>query len=252
MSVKKCTVCNIKIDEDNYKKDRNIFKNCYNINRKKCKSNNKEKKQDFNTVDKTDNNKKKRKLVESLNNRTLIIGFSNCGKTHLMNHILHQKHEPIFIITKSLNQYPDIKAQTSDEIQPLNEYEISVVVFDDMLLSKQENNIDLFFTRGRHNKIDIFYISQSYFHLPKNTIRNNSNMIILFKQTLRDIILLFHDIAGLDMNLDEWKQLCRKAWENDYDYLQIDRFAKIGKGRYTIRNCNKTTYIECTPETKPF
>ena len=34
--------------------------------------------------------------------------------------------------------------------------------------------------------------------------------------------------------------------------LQIDRFAAIGEGRYTIRNCNKNTYIECTPETKPF
>ena len=108
-----------------------------------------------------------------------------------------------------------------------------------MLLSKQESNKDLFFTRGRHKNIDIYYISQNYFHLPKNTIRNISNIIILFKQTLRDIILLFHDIAGLDMNLEEWKQLCRKAWENDYDYLQIDRFAKIGEGGYTIRNCNK-------------
>ena len=121
-----------------------------------------------------------------------------------------------------------------------------------MLLSKQESNIDLFFTGGRHNNIDIYYISQRYFHLPKNTIRNNSNKIILFKQTLRDIILLFHNIAGLDMNLEEWKQLCRKAWENDYDYLQINRFDKIGNGRFTIRNCNKNYYIKCTPETKPF
>ena len=54
------------------------------------------------------------------------------------------------------------------------------------------------------------------------------------------------------MNLEEWKQLCRKAWENYYDYLQIGRIAKVGKGRYTIRNCNRTTYIECTPETKLF
>ena len=149
-----------------------------------------------------------------------------------------------------MSQYPKIKAQKSDEIQPLNEYENSVVVFDDMLLSKQESNIELFFTRGRHNNIDFYYISQSYFHLPKNTIRNNLNIIILFKQTLRDNILIFHDIAGLD--LEEWKQLCRKAWENDYDYLQMDRFAKIGEGRYTIRNCNKNNYIECTPERKPF
>ena len=134
------------------------------------------------------------------NKRTLIIGFSNCGKTDLMNHILHQKQEPIFIIKKSLNQYPNIKAQTSDEIEPLENYENSTVVFDDMLISKQERNIDLFFTRGRHGNIIVYYISQSYFHLPKNTIRKNSNINILFKQTLRDIILLFHDIAGLDMN----------------------------------------------------
>ena len=72
-----------------------------------------------------------------------------------------------------------------------------------MLLSKHESNTDLFFTRGRHKKIDKYHISQSYFHLPKNIIRNKSNKIILFNQTLRDITLLFHDIAGLDMSLEE-------------------------------------------------
>ena len=64
-------------------------------------------------------NIKKREVVDSVknnNNRTLIIGFSNCGKSYLMNHIPFQKREPIFIITTSLNQYPNIKAQTSDEI----------------------------------------------------------------------------------------------------------------------------------------
>ena len=121
-----------------------------------------------------------------------------------------------------------------------------------MLLSKQESNIDLFFTRGLHSNFDSNYISQNYLHLPKTSIRNNSNIIVLFEQTLRDFILLFLGIAGLDMNLEEWKQRCRKAWENDFDYLQIDRFAKKRKSRYTIRNCNKTTYIGCVPVKKPF
>ena len=201
---------------------------------------------------KADNNKKNTKVVDSVNNRTLIIGFSKCGKTYLMNSILYQKQEPIFIIRKSLNQYPNINGQTSDEIQPLENYENSTGVFDDMLLSKQGSNIDLFSTRGRHRNFDIYYISQFYFNLPKNTIRTKSNIFILFKQTLRDIILLFQDIAGLDINLGEWKQFCRKTWENGYDYLQINRFAKTGEGRYTTRNCDKNTYIECTPETKPF
>ena len=113
-------------------------------------------------------NKKKRKIVDSVNininnnnNQSLIIGFSNCGETHLMNHILPQKHEPICRNTKSINQYPNIKAQTSDEIQTSNEYEDRTFVFDDKLLPKRENNIELFFTRGCHNKIDIYYVSQS-------------------------------------------------------------------------------------------
>ena len=142
-----------------------------------------------------------------------------------MNYILLRKQRPISIITKRLNHYPNIKAQISDKIQPLENYENSTVASDDKLLSKQESNIDLFFTRGRHSNNDIYYISQSYFHLPKNTIRNNSKINILFEKTLRDIILLFHERAGLDMVLQEWIFLCHKAWENDYDCLQMERLA---------------------------
>ena len=61
-------------------------------------------------------------------------------------------------------------------------------------------------------------MSQSYFRLPKNTIPTYSKKPILFKQTLRSIILLVHDIAGLDMSLKVRKQFCRKAWESYYDY----------------------------------
>ena len=110
-----------------------------------------------------------------------------------------------------------------------------------MLLSKQAGNFDLFFTRERHKNIDNYYISQSYFHLSKTALRINSDLRILLIQTLKDVLLLFHDIAGLNMNLQEWKQLCRKACANEYDYLQRDRFAKIGAGKYTKRYCNKTS-----------
>ena len=54
------------------------------------------------------------------------------------------------------------------------------------------------------------------------------------------------------MHLDEWESSCLKAWENDFDCLQRDRFARIAEGRYAIKNCSKSTYIECTPETKHF
>ena len=56
MDVKKCTVCNKKKGKDNYKKDRNICKHCYNNNRKKDNINNKEKTQVVNSVNNTNNN----------------------------------------------------------------------------------------------------------------------------------------------------------------------------------------------------
>ena len=122
-----------------------------------------------------------------------------------MNHILHHKEKQVFIITKSLHQNPNIKAQASDENSTNREgwKQFFHVFSDNMLLSKQGSNIDLFFTRVSLKNIDIYYISQSYFHLPKNTFLNNPNINNLFKQTFRDIILIFRDIAGLDVNLKE-------------------------------------------------
>ena len=75
---------------------------------------------------------------------------------------------------------------------------------------------------------------------------------MFFKQTLRDIILVFHYVLESGMNLQEWKVVCRIAWEINYDILELDRFAKIGECRYTFKTWNKTIYTECTPVTKPF
>ena len=65
-----------------------------------------------------------------------------------MKYIFLQKQKSIFIFKKSPNQFPNIKAQTSDEIQPFVNYENSTVVFDDMLLSKQDSKIVVFYSRA--------------------------------------------------------------------------------------------------------
>ena len=91
----------------------------------------------------------------------------------------------VYIITKSPpEQYTNSKIkieEISDEIKPLNEYENGIKVFNDILGSSNSKFIDQFFIRGRHINLDLYYLSQSYFDLPKRTIRNNSNKIILFK-----------------------------------------------------------------------
>ena len=156
----------------------------------------------------------------------------------------------IHIITRSPNQYPNYK--TSNEIKPINKYKGSVVIFDDMLGAKNSSQIDECFTRGRHEDLDVYYISQSYFALPRQSIRNNSDRLILFKQTLGDVQSMYYDIGAHDMKNDEFKEMCHKAWDERFNYLCIDMTKNKTEGKYRIFNESKTTYIECIPGIEAF
>ena len=160
------------------------------------------------------------------------------------------KKRPIQIITRSPNQYPNYK--TSTDIKPINKYKGSVVIFDDMLGGRNSSQIDEYFTRSRHENLDVYYIIQSYFALPRQSIRNNSDILILFKQTLREVQSMYYDIGAYDMKYDEFKEMCHKAWDEKFNYLCIDMVKNKNGGKYRIFNESKTTYIDCIPETEPF
>ena len=54
-----------------------------------------------------------------------------------------------------------------------------------MLVARSSSQKDEFSTRSRHEDLDVYYISQSYFGLPRQSIRDNSDRLILLKQKLR-------------------------------------------------------------------
>ena len=109
MDDKKCTVCNVKKDEDNCKKDRNICKNCYNKSRKNYNDNeNKRKTEDsMNSIKKPKIDNINNNVLTYENHRQVAIGPSNVGKTFYMLKILEKigNKRPIHIITRSPNQY---------------------------------------------------------------------------------------------------------------------------------------------------
>ena len=135
-------------------------------------------------------------------------GPSFCGKTHLLLNKLQlirldNPEQKICIITRSPEQYnkieiEDVSVEEDLGDKSIQDFQNCCVVFDDMLDSNQKL-IDPFFTRGRHNDLDDYYLSQSYFDLSERTIRNNSNIIILFQQTLKDVEHIYRDIAGFDV-----------------------------------------------------
>ena len=236
------------IDENNYLKHKTVCKSCYNKNRRK--NNSIEKKIDTTTQQpKTD---KINNVSPYENHACVVIGPRNVGKTYYMLKILEKtaNQRPIHIITRSPNQYPNYK--TSTDIKPINKYKGSIVIFDDMLGARNSSQMDELFTRGRHEDLDVYYISKSYFVLPRQSIRNNSDRLILFKQTLRDVQSMYYDIGDYDMKYDEFKEMCHKAWSERFNYLCIDATKNRDNGKYRIFNESKTTYIDCIPETNPF
>ena len=157
---------------------------------------------------------------------------------------------PIPITTRSPNHYPNYK--TSNEIKPINKYKGSVKIFDDMLGARNCSQMDECFTRGGHEILKAFYISQSEFALPRQSIRNNSGRIILIKQLLRDLQSMFYDIETYDIKNYEFKEMCRKAWIEKINYLGIDMTREKNDGIYRTFNESKNTYFECLCKTEAF
>ena len=64
------------------------------------------------------------------------------------------KKRPIHIITRSPNQYP--KYTTNNESKPIGKNKESVVIFDDIWGSRNNSQIEEFFTRGKHKNLDVY------------------------------------------------------------------------------------------------
>ena len=156
------------------------------------------------------------------NHAYVVIGPRNVGKTYYMLKTLKKigNQRPIHIKNRSPSQKPNFTR--SDEIEPIDKYKGSVVIFDDILRARNSSQINDFYTRGRHENLEAFCISQSYFGLPRQSFRNNCDRLVLFKRTLRDVKSLYYVIGAYDMKYDEFKEMFQKAWIERYIYLYID------------------------------
>ena len=114
----------------------------------------------------------------------------------------------------------------------LNVDEKNLLILDDCFLGPQ-NKAESYYTRGRHNNCDTFYISQNYFRLPRQTIRENANFIVLFSQDAKNLMHIHADHCDDDMSLAEFKTFCRKVWHGDkHNFITIDLTSGKLNGKY--------------------
>ena len=117
------------------------------------------------------------------------------------------------------------------DLRDLNPEDKNLMVFDDLLLEKQ-NKCECYYIRGRHSNIDCFYLPQNYFKLPRQTIRENANFICLFPQDLKNINHIYNDHVGDDMTKEEFRKFCKQCWEKPYSFAVIDLTCKKDAGKY--------------------
>ena len=106
----------------------------------------------------------------------------------------------------------------------------NLLILDDCYLGKQ-SMAQSYYTRGRHGNCDCLYISQNYFALPRNSVRENANFIILFPQNSKSVVHIYQDHCT-DISFTEFKNLCETIWSKKFDFLTIDLTSTPLNGKY--------------------
>jgi len=185
--------------------------------------------------------------------RCIVCGPSNCGKTNVVFNMLFDanglcfenlyvfskslfqpKYRMLNNIMKSLSEIGYFAYSENDEVPPPHETASnSIMLFDDVSC-EQQNNIRKYFAMGRHSGVDTFYLCQTYSQVPKQLVRDNANLLILFRQDDCNLRHVYNDHVNTDMKYDVFKKVCAEAWKTQYGFLIVDKDSPMNAGRYRV------------------
>ena len=193
--------------------------------------------------------------------RALIFGCSGSGKTQLLLNLIVNPNIPqvgydkLFVYSKSLEQ-PKYKllqkaVKTIEELhgvkigyfykndvemlspKDLNPNERNLIVLDDCMLDSQ-NKIGDYFCMGRHSGCQCFYLAQSYYKVPLQTVRNNCNFLIMFNVDDRDLQSIHQSHVGRDISFKEFQEFYDHTMKEPYSFVVIDKTKPPEAGKYRV------------------
>jgi len=98
----------------------------------------------------------------------------------------------------------------------------SIMIFDDVICDKQTTIRD-YFCMGRHKHIDSLCLRQTYTKIPKHLIRDNANLIIIFKKDEMIIRHLYSDHVIGDMTFKQFIKIWEECWKQKYEFVLISK-----------------------------
>jgi hypothetical protein len=170
--------------------------------------------------------------------RMIVCSYSGGGKTNFILNLIYNtpstfgkivictknKDEPLYNFLEEKIKDGLTIVEGIDNIPNLDEFdknEQSLVIFDDLVLEKNQKLIAEYYIRCRKLNCSVAYLSQSFFGIPK-VIRGNANYIVLKKlANLRDINLLISEY-NLGIDKDKMISMYKKATSEQDNFMIID------------------------------
>ena len=179
--------------------------------------------------------------------RMLICGPSNSGKTNTLLHMLYEllEYDKIYLFSKNLHQtkYQDLLQKFDEKINPKVGYDVieahgdeiipleelradnqKIVVFDDLVCEKNQNDIINYFINGRHKNCCVIYLSQTFYKVPKD-IRVNCSHLCIFRLDPKENKRIANEI-GVD------HEVLDRATDEKYSFFYYDKPQKLMKKNF--------------------
>ena len=179
--------------------------------------------------------------------RMLICGPSNSGKTNILLHMLYEllEFDKIYLFSKNLhqNKYTSLLQDFTERINPQVGYDVieahgdeiipleelpednqKIVVFDDLVCEKNQNDIIIYFINGRHKNCCVIYLTQTFYKVPKN-IRDNYSHFCIFSFLPRENKRIVDEI-GVD------NDALNRATDKKYSFFYYDKPQKLMKKNF--------------------
>ena len=143
--------------------------------------------------------------------------------------------QKIFIITKDSEPLYDYLQTKSDNIfvryglesVPNLEKDFdktdgtqSIVIFDDLVLAKNQKPIENYFMKARKSNVNVVYISQSYHAIPIFIRKNSTHLVILKLGGVREVNRILSE-HGLGVTKEQLLGMYEYATQNKFDVLII-------------------------------
>lgn len=138
--------------------------------------------------------------------------FCRC-KDEPLYQFLHDKTKGGIKIYENLSELKDINTYDKTENH--------LIVFDDLVLTKDQSKISEYFLRGRKQGVSLIYLSQSYYQIPK-MIRLNSNYLVILKLGQRRNLNMIMSELSLGVTKDQLIKIYGFATKNKFDVLLVD------------------------------